>query len=121
MLDERKQAIAATVLEVGGTFSYQYDFGDGWEHRIVVERIERIEEPVGYARVLAGERACPPEDVGGPGGYDALVAAIKTAPGSKEANRYLEWVGVDYDPERFDRHAANAALLRMTWNGWGGR
>src|SRR5260370_37851650 len=96
VLDERKQAIAATVLEVGATFSYQYDFGDGWEHRIVVERIEHIDEPVRYARVLAGERACPPEDVAGPGGYQSLVAAIKNAPGSEEANRYVEWVGVDY-------------------------
>src|SRR5260370_17573595 len=86
VLDERKQAIAATAIEVGTTFSNEYDFGDGWEHRIVVERIERIDEPVGYARVLAGERACPPEDVGGPGGSHAVVPAIKTPTGPHQAN-----------------------------------
>ena len=121
LVDERKEAIAVTAVETGASFNYQYDFGDGWEHRIVVERIESIDQRLGYAKVLAGERACPPEDVGGTGGYDALVAAIRNSPSSEEAIRYLEWVGVDYDPERFDRHATNAALLRMAWNGWGTR
>jgi hypothetical protein len=121
VLDERKEALSAAAVELGATFGYAYDFGDGWEHRIVVERVDNIDEPMGYARVLAGERACPPEDVGGPGGYDALVTAITSAPESEEAKGYFDWVGVDYDPEQFDRHAANAALLRMAWNGWGTR
>jgi hypothetical protein len=91
VLDERKQARSAAAVEVGVTFGYQYDLGDGWEHRIVVERIDSIGEPVGYVRVLAGERACPPEDVGGSGGYDALVATITSAPESEGAKGYFDF------------------------------
>jgi hypothetical protein len=119
--DEREQGLSAVAVEVGETFGYAYDFGDGWEHRIVVERIDSIDESVGYARVLVNERACPLENVGGSGGYDALVAKITSAPESKESKGYFDWVGLDYDPEQFDRHGANAALLRMAWNGWGTR
>ena len=90
VLDGRKQVIAITATEVEAAFSYQYDLGDGWEHRIVVERIEAIDEPVGYARVLAGERACPQEDVGGPGGYAALIACIQGDSTSEEARRYFD-------------------------------
>jgi hypothetical protein len=49
-----------------------------------------VQRALEHARALAGERECPPDDVGGPGGYDALVAAVKNAPKSEEANRYVE-------------------------------
>jgi len=71
--------------------------------------------------VLDGARACPPEDVGGPWGYANMLRTLCNAPDSEEGQSYRTWIGADYDPERFDRHAANAALLRMAWNRWGGK
>ncbi len=57
-------------------FSYEYDFGDGWTHEIAVEHQGPPEKGVKYPRCLAGERACPPEDCGGPWGYVELLAAV---------------------------------------------
>ncbi len=108
------------VAAVGDHFSYLYDFGDSWQHRIVVERVELLDEDQrGYAYVSAGERACPPEDVGGAAAYMDFMEQISRRPLDDEGFRLLRWAGEDFDPARFDRHAANAALLRMAWNRWG--
>jgi hypothetical protein len=59
----------ATILTFGMTeFGYVYDFGDNWEHRIVVEGINPADAGAKYPRFLGGERRCPPEDCGGPPG-----------------------------------------------------
>jgi hypothetical protein len=98
-------------------FEYTYDFGDDWRHRISVEQVTKAtENSRTYGHVEAGERACPPEDCGGPYSYQGFIDLLKRDPESKEAREFLEWAGEDFDPERFDRHAANAALLRMAWN-----
>ncbi len=117
--DESTQPIEAAAAEVGDAFSYRYDFGDDWEHRIVVERIEPVSHLVVCASVTAGERACPPEDIGGSSGYAAFITRLKGEAGVDEATRYLDRIGPDYDPNLFDRHAANATLLRMARHGWG--
>jgi len=84
-----------------------------------VENIESRPEKQGHAWALGGQRACPPEDVGGCHGYDDFLTAIKRKPKSPEARDLLNWVGGPFDPEIFDVRMANAALLRMAWNGWG--
>jgi hypothetical protein len=71
--DERRVSVAAVVSELGarGEFEYRYDMGDGWEHRSVIENLPPVAKmplPV----CLAGEHACPPEDVGGPPGYSTF-------------------------------------------------
>jgi hypothetical protein len=53
------------VAQAGATFSYEYDFGDSWEHELLLEKIVPVDETAVYPRCLAGERACPPEDCGG--------------------------------------------------------
>lgn len=93
-----------------------------WDHAIVVEKVETIEsEPWGAAQVIDGARACPPEDVGGPHGYEAFLSALCNDPNSEEADHYRNWVGPGFDAELFDLRAANATLLRMASNRWGNR
>lgn len=120
-LDERK-VILRRYFEESSEFIYQYDFGDNWQHRIVVEQvIDHADEPLGVAYVEEGERACPPEDVGGSGEYERFMKCVRENRNSDESRQLLEWAGSDFDPERFDRHSVNAALLRMAWNRWGGK
>ena len=79
---------------------YLYDFGDSWEHLIEFEG-EHEKTTEKYPICLAGERACPPEDVGGIPGYENFLSIIKN-PKDKKRKEFLEWVGGKYDPEKFD-------------------
>lgn len=82
-------------------FLYSYDFGDDWSHEIVFEGCPARDLERTYPLCLEGERACPPEDVGGLGGYADFVDAIQD-PNHEEHERLLEWVGGQFDPEKFD-------------------
>lgn len=119
-IDERTVRLG-DLLSIGLRLDYNYDFGDGWRHHIVVEAAVPIKEPYGAARIEAGARACPPEDCGGPYGYQAFLDGLAKDPSNEEIVSFLQWAGEDFDPDRFDRHAANTALLRMAWNRWGER
>lgn len=81
--------------------TYEYDFGDGWRHKIILEKILTFEPGIMYPRCLAGKRACPPEDCGGIWGYEELLEIIKN-PSCDEYKERLEWLGDDFDPESFD-------------------
>ncbi len=93
-------------------FSYEYDFGDGWVHQLIVE--ERFPPETGekYPVCVAGQRACPPEDCGGPWGYSDLVEAI-TNPDHQSHEELLEWVGGEFDPEEFSVETVNKELHRL--------
>lgn len=81
------------------SFSYEYDFGDGWRHRITIEKrlpSAPLRKP---AALLDGERACPPEDCGGVSGYYNILEA-KRSPRSAESQEILDWLG-PYKPESF--------------------
>jgi len=80
---------------------YVYDFGDNWEHEIVLEKILPREEGVDYPVCIGGKRACPPEDCGGIWGYEEFLEAIAD-PDHELHDEMLEWVGGEFDPERFD-------------------
>lgn len=67
--------------------------------------------------MLDGQSACPPKDCGGTHGYQSALETLKD-PDSPAAKDCLRWAGEDFDPERFDRRAANAALARLAWNRW---
>jgi hypothetical protein len=90
-------------------FHYQYDMGDSWWHIITVEKTLPAEAGVKYPRCVAGERACPPEDCGGPWGYGDFVDAIQNPKHERHAD-LLEWIGGHFDPEAFDLEAANEEL-----------
>jgi pRiA4b ORF-3-like protein len=79
---------------------YEYDFGDEWAHALVLESRRAAEPGVRYPRCTAGERRCPPEDVGGPHGYHEFLQAISDRRHS-EHRSYLEWIGGPWDPEDF--------------------
>jgi hypothetical protein len=96
--DER---LDAWIHCAGERFFYNYDYGDGWRHAIVVEAIEPALPGGRYPRCLAGERACPPEDVGGPRGYGGFLEALLD-PRHPEHEQNRRWVGGTFDPERFD-------------------
>lgn len=119
MQDDRKAKLHRLAYQ-GQRFLYRYDFGDDWLHDIRVEEIIHAkQEPGAEAWVVAGERACPPEDVGGIYGYQEMMQVLSATPDSEEAQSYKTWAGDDFDPELFDRRATNATLLRMAWNNWG--
>lgn len=90
---------------------YLYDFGDSWEHRIVVTNIRPGDPDIGYPRYIGGEWNAPPEDCGGfPGFYNLLDAlADEDHPDHAELS---EWAG-DYDPKALDVRAIKTALGRI--------
>ncbi len=90
-------------------FTYQYDFGDDWEHVVKIEKTVPPEPKAKYPRCIAGERACPPEDCGGDYGYYNLLEAIQD-PDHEEHEELLEWVGGKFDPEAFDVDGVNRDL-----------
>lgn len=109
--DERKVILQDIAPKAGARFFYEYDMGDSWMHQIHVEKIARLESGFQKPECLAGERACPPEDCGGIGGYEDLLAALRD-PHHEQHEEMAEWVGEDFDPEAFDLAQANKALGR---------
>jgi hypothetical protein len=81
--------------------TYDYDFGDGWRHQVRLEAIEQSQPGLEYPRCVSGARACPPEDVGGPGGYEVFIQIIND-PEHDDHDRMLEWIGRSFDPGYFD-------------------
>ena len=102
------------VLKRPGDRIYlDYDFGDGWVHTIRLEKIETWDEGTPDAVCLAGRRACPPEDIGGPWGFEELLEWLegKIAPGDRErATEVIEWLPEDYDPKFFSVAETNEVL-----------
>ena len=111
--DEAKTALFRLVGQ-GDRMGYVYDFGDGWTHRLTVEKVLAPERGVSYPRCVSGRRACPPEDVGGPWGYDEFRVAIAD-PAHPEHGHYREWVGGPFDLSAFDLDAVNEALAELAW------
>lgn len=108
-ISEHKIGLDQIVSQEKEKLIYEYDFGDGWEHQIVVEKILQPESTRSYPNCLTGKRACPPEDVGGVWGYDNFVEIIRDKK-HPEHKAMLEWVGGDFDPEEFNLEAVNETL-----------
>ncbi|TPW07428.1 MAG: plasmid pRiA4b ORF-3-like [Alphaproteobacteria bacterium] len=112
------KATLRLVLEDTGakTLKYLYDFGDGWEHTVKVERILDATPGLDLPILIAAHGACPPEDVGGPPGYDEFRAAVAD-PKHERHEEMLEWRGPDFsadDPD-LDRINADLATLAKRW------
>jgi len=112
LIDERKAKLSRVLAAPKQRMVYEYDFGDGWEHGIQLEKIVAPEPGLHYPRCLAGRRACPPEDCGGVWGYAELLQIIAD-PGHPEHAERLEWLGGPIDPEAFDPDEVNKLLKRV--------
>jgi Plasmid pRiA4b ORF-3-like protein len=113
--DERKVTVAEVLASPGATMGYTYDFGDDWEHDIVLEKVLPPGPAVGLS-CLAGKGACPPEDCGGAWGYASLKEALAD-PDHEEHEDLLDWLGLDsaadFDPAQFSLDEVNARLSRI--------
>lgn len=93
------------------SFIYEYDMGDGWRHQIsILGEIESEEKE--KPACVAGARACPPEDCGGPPGYEYFLEAIRDS-AHEEHDDMLEWIGGEFDPEEFNLEEADQAIKRV--------
>jgi yecA family protein len=110
-LDERRVALAELAPSAKDHFVLEYDFGDGWVHRVTVEAIVAEMPAVKYPRCLTGKRACPPEDCGGPWGYVELLKGLADPTNARHAE-LLKWRG-PIDPELFDLGETNAGLATI--------
>jgi hypothetical protein len=91
---------------------YEYDFGDSWEHDVVVEATTTAALGLKFAVCVDGQNACPPEDCGGPPGYSMMLEALAD-PAHEEHDQFLTWVGGVFDPAVFELAEANIALQRL--------
>ena len=89
------------LKHAGDTMAYTYDFGDDWQHEIVLEDVAVPTPRTRYPRCVDGEGACPPEDCGGPGGYQELLSVLADR-SHPEHDSMLEWLGGHHDPAAFD-------------------
>jgi len=103
-------------LTVGGVlkagvkrFTYTYDFGDDWEHEIVIEGRKAAVGGRRYPACTAGKRNCPPDDCGGVWGYRDLLAALAD-PSRCQAHERSEWMDMDFDPEQFSVEMVDARI-----------
>ncbi len=105
------------VRKVGRTFGYLYDFGDHWEHEVTLENSGYFNSQLYYPiECLDGARACPPEDVGGVGGYFEFCRAMSD-PYHEEHDSYMQWWGGEYDSEYFDVEEVNWELRKyLSWS-----
>jgi hypothetical protein len=92
-------------------FRYTYDFGDNWEHEVLFEGIVRPDSNTKYPVCVEGERAGPPENCGGTTGYEHLLCVLHD-PEDEEYDETVEWIGEDFDPERFDARIATVRMVR---------
>ncbi len=113
LLDESKVSVGKILRAEGDSMVYVYDFGDDWRHEVT---LEKMLPSIGRTKPICtgGERACPPEDVGGAHGYAEFLEVI-FQPDHEEFDHYRSWAGKDFQPEKFDLKAVNEVLDRMRW------
>jgi Plasmid pRiA4b ORF-3-like protein len=111
-LDENEYTVLAALRGGVRRFGYEYDFGDSWEHEVTVEETTWSPLALKHAVCIDGENACPPEDVGGPYGYQQFLEALAD-PLHEEHDSYLVWVGHKFEADAFDLAVVNAALQRV--------
>ena len=110
--DERPVKLSKVISGEKFKFSYLYDFGDSWEHEILVEKVLTADPDTDYPICIKGKRACPPEDCGGVWGYQEFLDAIQN-PKHPEHRRMLEWAGGSFDPEDAELDEVNYQLKQI--------
>jgi hypothetical protein len=110
--DDRDVTLADVGIDQQTRFAYTYDFDEGWRIEIAVELQQTLKKGAGYPRCIAGERAGPPEDCGGPEAYLDMLACIKE-PHSDLGREWLDWLGPGYNPDTCDLAKVNRALKKL--------
>lgn len=113
-IEDESRAKLFRVAEECGRLRYSYDFGDGWEHDVTVEKVLDPRPGTPYPSCIAGRCACPPEDVGGSWGYQAFLVAVND-PSYEYHEHWAEWAGGSFDPPAFAVAAVDAALDSFAW------
>ena len=106
--------VAEYFRHPGDRAEYEYDFGDGWKHEVVLEAIADRAPKTKYPRCLGGARACPPEDCGGTRGYEQMLSIIQD-PSDEEYESTVDWLGGHYDPDTFDPNAVRFDSPKKRW------
>jgi len=96
-----KKKIVDFFTEQNSKAEYTYDFGNYWHHELELDAILPRQNGAKYPICVDGERACPPEDCGGPSGYEDFLNIIMD-PSHKEHDSMLTWAGGEFHPEHFD-------------------
>jgi hypothetical protein len=109
MEDGTQYKLSQLLQKEKDTLIYEYDFGDSWEHKILLEKILPFDSKTTLPVCIKGKRACPPEDCGGIWGYEELLETISN-PRHPDHEDMLEWLGGEFDPEEFDLEAINEDL-----------
>ena len=105
----------------GSMATYDYDFGDGWSHQVVLEGLLLAESETRYPKCISGQNACPPEDCGGTHGYERLLQTLQ-APGSEQYYDMLNWLKnhaknyLPFIPSQFDSEAVKFSDPKKRWS-----
>ncbi len=115
MVQKRNQADRARLGDLirlpGSKLLYEYDFGDGWQHELLLEEILNGDESF-HRTCVAGARCCPPEDCGGPYGFRELLDALNDT-SHPEHDFLCDWLEDDFDAEHFSTEEVNRRLHRQ--------
>ena len=114
--NERRVPLSLIAPRLGARVLYEYDFGDSWEHELLVEKILPPDAGMRYPICVTGRRACPPEDVGGIWGYTEFLATLAD-PEHPEHAEMLEWIGGSFDADAFDLGEVNQRLGSLSRRG----
>jgi hypothetical protein len=109
--DDRTVLLSELLRAEGSEATYIYDFGDWWEHSLLLERTAEAEAGAMYPICTEGARRCPPEDVGGAFGYEEFLEAIRN-PKHEQHEEMLQWIGGRFDPDAFSVNGVNKKLAR---------
>lgn len=113
VINESRVPLDTVLTAEGDSMAYLYDFGDSWRHQVILEKILPLDSAASPTPVcLAGERRCPPEDVGGAPGYREFLDVIFD-PKHEEFSHFRGWAGGTFHAEEFDVEAVNRILSRM--------
>lgn len=112
--DSRTVKLKTILKKEGSKIVYEYDFGDGWNHDIILEKIIKAEDNGQIPRCIKGKGNCPPEDCGGPYGYMELLKTISN-PKHEDYESMMEWLGGEFDPDFFDINQINQQLKQKDY------
>jgi len=110
IIDENRTRLGDLICTPGARLLYEYDFGDSWQHELLLEEVLLGDESF-RQNCVAGDRNCPPEDCGGSPGFSELLKVLQDSTHTEHED-IKEWVGEDFAPEYFTVDEINRKLRR---------